>query len=66
MKILDHNEQLVPEMPRFDDGMVNIGELIRTMLVDIVNGLVPEDDESVNKEAVCAAAFKLRDFVVPA
>lgn len=36
------------------------------MLVDIVNGLVPEDDESVNKEAICAAAFKLRDFVVPA
>ena len=45
MKILGQNGQPAPEMPRFDDGMVNIGELIRTMAESLVNEIMDAQAE---------------------
>ncbi len=40
MEILDQKGAGLPEMPRFDDGMVNAGELIRAMVKSLANGIV--------------------------
>lgn len=45
MKILDEGTRFPPEMPRFDDGMVNIGELIRTMAESLVNEVMDAQAE---------------------
>ena len=33
----DAQDGTTPELPRFDDGMVNVGELARTLAESIVN-----------------------------
>ncbi len=37
MTIDDDHEDTMPELPRFDDGMVNVSELARTLAESIVN-----------------------------
>ena len=45
MEILDQEGAGLPEMPRFDDGMVNLGELIRTMAESLVNEIMDAQAE---------------------
>lgn len=40
MDILEQTGAAVPEIPRFDDGMVNLQELIRIMSEALVNGIM--------------------------
>ena len=47
MEILEHAAAGLPEMPRFDDGMVNLGELIRTMAESLVNEIMDAQAEDV-------------------
>lgn len=50
MEILDQEEAGLPEMPRFDDGMVNIGELIHTMAESLVNEIMDAQAEDACAE----------------
>ena len=50
MKILEQDGQPAPEVPRFDDGMVNIGELIRTMAESLVNEIMDAQAEEACAE----------------
>ena len=40
MKSLEHESTALPEMPRFDDGMVDIRELIRVMAESLINEIM--------------------------
>ncbi len=63
MKILDQNEQAAPEMPRFDDGMVNIGELIRTMAESLVNEIMDAQAEEACAEGNRRNGYRERTLV---
>jgi putative transposase len=45
MTILEQHDRPVPEMPRFDDGMVNLSELIRMMAESLVNEIMDAQAE---------------------
>lgn len=45
MDTLHDNQNVLPEIPRFDDGMVNIQELIRAMAESIVNEIMDAQAE---------------------
>ena len=45
MDSLEHGAVTVPEIPRFDDGMVNVQELIRAMAESIVNEIMEAQAE---------------------
>lgn len=40
MNTLAHNEQTMMEMPKFDNGMVNLQELLRSMAESVVNEIM--------------------------
>ena len=40
MESLEQMGAVVPEIPRFDDGMVNLQELIRLMAESLVNEIM--------------------------
>ncbi len=63
MKILDEGAQLPPEMPRFDDGMVNIGELIRTMAESLVNEIMDAQAEDACAEGNRRNGYRERTLV---
>ena len=50
MEILEQTAAGLPEMPRFDDGMVNLGELIRTMAESLVNEIMDAQAEEACAE----------------
>ncbi len=50
MEILDQKGAGLPEMPRFDDGMVNVGELIRAMAESLVNEIMDAQAEEACAE----------------
>ena len=45
MDTLHDNGTILPEIPRFDDGMVNIQELIRIMAESLVNEIMDAQAE---------------------
>lgn len=50
MDTLQHNGLPTPEMPRFDDGMINIQELIRIMAESLVNEVMDAQAEDACAE----------------
>ncbi|MBY4797312.1 hypothetical protein K6V98_02890 [Collinsella sp. AGMB00827] len=50
MDSLDHLSAQSFEIPRFDDGMVNLSELIRTMAESLVNEIMDAQAEDACAE----------------
>lgn len=63
MTILDHPEMFVPEMPRFDDGMINITELIRTLAESVVNEIMDAQADEACAEGNRRNGYRERSLV---
>ena len=63
MEILDQEGAGLPEMPRFDDGMVNLGELIRAMAESLVNEIMDAQAEEACAEGNRRNGYRERALV---
>ena len=63
MEILDQEGAGLPEMPRFDDGMVNLGELIRTMAESLVNEIMDAQAEEACADGNRRTGYRERALV---
>lgn len=63
MNTLQHDEQTAMEMPRFEDGMVNIQELIRIMAESLVNEIMDAQAEDACSDGNVRNGYRERSLV---
>lgn len=63
MNSLSHQQSIYPEMPRFDDGMVNLQELLRVLAETLVNGIMDEEADVKCEEGNQRNGYRERSLV---
>jgi putative transposase len=63
MKILDQNGPAAPGIPRFDDGMVNISELVRALAESLVNEIMDAQAEEACAQGNQRNGYRERSLV---
>ena len=63
MDSLEHGAVTVPEIPRFDDGMVNIRELIRVRAESLVNEIMDAQAEDACADGNQRNGYRERSLV---
>ena len=63
MDSLEHGAVTMPEIPRFDDGMVNIRELIRVMAESLVNEIMDAQAEDACADGNQRNGYRERSLV---
>jgi putative transposase len=63
MEILEHETAATAEMPRFDDGMVNIAELVRVLTESLVNEVMDAQAEEACERGNRRNGYRERDLV---
>ncbi len=65
MDTIHETGAVMPEMPRFDDGMADISELLRILAQSLVNAPAPAYDGSAAEHAAMIMALAMADNPVP-
>ena len=65
MKILNHNTNVLPEMPRFDDGFVDLRELIRIMAESLINEVMDVQAEEACAQGNQRNGYRGRSLLTP-
>lgn len=63
MKSLEHESTALPEMPRFDDGMVDIRELIRVMAESLINEIMDAQADDACADGNQSNGYRERSLV---
>ena len=65
MDTIHETGAVMPEMPRFDDGMADISELLRILAQSLVSAPAPAYDGSAAEHAAMIMALAMADNPVP-
>ena len=65
MKILNHNTNVLPEMPWFDDGFVDLRELIRIMAESLINEVMDVQAEEACAQGNQRNGYRGRSLLTP-